>query len=92
MAQLRSWLNLTNYPTILALKCGAGAGDGSTVAGAAEIGTAGCAVECRTWAVGAGRRRAASQCGAGANTLASHRALGRKELEKMVRYIKNVFY
>lgn len=84
-----SWLFLTYDPTVLALKCGAGACDGPTGAGAAERRAAGRAVERGTWAVSAGRRRAAGQCRAGADTLASHRALGRGEMEKRV---KNVLY
>lgn len=74
--------SLTYDPTVLALERGTGAGDGSTRAGAAERRAARCAVEGGTWAVGAGRRRAAGQCGAGADTLASQRALGRGEIEK----------
>lgn len=66
---------LTYDPAVLALKCGAGAGDGPTGAGAAERGAAGCAVERGAWAVSAGRGRAAGQRGAGADTLTSHRAL-----------------
>lgn len=50
---------LTYDPAVFALKCGAGACDGPTGAGAAERGATGGAVERRTWAVGAGRRRAA---------------------------------
>lgn len=72
-------MRLTYYPTVLALECGAGAGDGPTGAGVAERGAAGCAVESRTRAVGAGRRRAASQRRARADTLAGHTALGRRE-------------
>lgn len=56
---LKSWLFLTYDATVFALKCGAGASDGPTGAGAAEGGAAGRAVERGTWAVSAGRRRAA---------------------------------
>lgn len=73
---------LTYDPTVLALQRGTGAGDGPTGAGAAEWGTARGAVQGGTWAVSAGRRRAACQCGAGADALASQRALRRREMKK----------
>lgn len=78
-------LFLTYDPTVFALKCGAGACDGPTGAGAAERGATGRAVERRTWAVSARRRRAAGQCRAGTDTLASHRALRKKAIEKRVK-------
>lgn len=79
-----SWLHLTYDSTVSALQCGAGARDGSTGAGAAEDGAAGCAVECWTWAVGARRRRAAGQSGARTDALASSRALEREKKRKKV--------
>ena len=82
---------LTYDPTVLALKCGAGAGDGSTGAGAAERGAACRAVQGGTWTVSTGRRRAARKCGAGADTLAGQRALRRTEKEEMVKVHRKCF-
>ena len=82
---LWSGLFLTYDPTVLALECGAGACDGSTGAGVAERGATGRAVERGAWAVSAGRCRAAGECRAGTDTLASHRALRRGGTEKRVK-------
>lgn len=40
------WFSLTYDPTVFALKCGAGACDGPTGAGATEGRATGCTVEC----------------------------------------------
>lgn len=79
----RSCSFLTYDPTVFALKCGAGACDGPTGAGAAERRAAGGAVEGWTWAVSAGWCCAAGQCRAGADTLAGRRGLGKTEREKV---------
>lgn len=82
----------TYDPAVLALKSGAGAGDGPTGAGTTEWGTTCRAVESGAWAVGAGRCRAAGQGGAGANSLAGQSALRReRERKKGLGYNKKVF-